>query len=126
MDALSLREKHRGLVLNPQLDDSHCELKGVRVDKARYRQGQIAASQWGPTGAGSGAPKQMPSKCQASTKQMPSRYRGGKQPDEAMPSSRGDARAAERARTQEGRRAPDCPTRSADLDPLDRKWLLCG
>jgi hypothetical protein len=50
--------------------------------------------------------KQVPGKCQADAKQVPSMYRGGKQPDEAMPSSRGDARAAaERARTG-GRRAP--------------------
>jgi hypothetical protein len=58
--------------------------------------------------------KQVPSKCQADAKQMPSRYRGGKQPDEAMPSSRGDARAAKRART--GGAGEDSPlTRSTDL-----------
>jgi hypothetical protein len=45
---------------------------------------------------------------------VPRRKQLGKQPDEAMPISRGDARAAERART--GGRGEDGPlTRLADL-----------
>jgi hypothetical protein len=37
---------------------------------------------------------------------VPRRKQLGKQPDEAMPSSRGGARAAESGRAQEGRRQP--------------------
>jgi hypothetical protein len=51
---------------------------------------------------------------------VPRRKQLGKQPDEAMPSSRGDARAAERART--GGAGEDSPvTRSTDLDPTGEK-----
>jgi hypothetical protein len=55
-----------------------------------------AASQWWCPESDA---KQVPRRCQADAKQMPSRCRGDKQPDEAVPSSQGDARAAKRART---------------------------
>jgi hypothetical protein len=83
----------------------------------RRQLGYIGKARWQRA---SGAPKQVPSKCQvasrcqAGAKQVPSRCRGSKQPgggdakqpEEVMPSSRGDARAAERARTG-GAKKPD-------------------
>jgi hypothetical protein len=90
-----------------------------------YRQGQIAASSKlaGPHSEPVVPHKQMPAKqvprrCQADAKQMPSRCRGDKQPDEAMPSSRGGSRAAKRARTGGAKIAPWRLTRSTDLDPI--------
>jgi hypothetical protein len=63
-----------------------------------YRQGQIAASSKlvGPRSE----PVVPQSRCQASVKEVPGRCQAdAEQPDEAMPSSRGDSRAAKRART---------------------------
>jgi hypothetical protein len=47
---------------------------------------------------------------------VPRRKQLGKQPDEAMPSSRGDARAAERARTGGAKRAPRRDQRVSEQD----------
>jgi hypothetical protein len=60
----------------------------------------------------SGAPKQVPSKCQVGARQVPSRCQAGAEAassqDEAMPGSQGDVRSAKRpsGRAQEGRRQP--------------------
>jgi hypothetical protein len=45
---------------------------------------------------------------------VPRRKQLGKEPDEAMPSSRGDARTAERARTGADRRGEDSPPPSSE------------
>jgi hypothetical protein len=51
----------------------------------------------------------------------PRRKQLGKQPDEAMPSIRGDARAAERGARTGGANEDSPVTRSNDLDPTREK-----
>jgi hypothetical protein len=81
----------------PEQAHQHQHRQLVYIGKARWQRA-------------SGAPKQVPSKCQVGARQVPSRCRAGAEAvssqDEAMPSSRGDARAAKRARTGGAKTAP--------------------
>jgi hypothetical protein len=57
---------------------------------------------------------------------VPRREQLGKQPDEAMPSSRGDAWAAERARTGGAKTAPRRDQRISELDRCALRQILGG
>jgi hypothetical protein len=88
---------------------------GAPVGGAPSRLTSTSAGSWctqtRPDGSElSGAPKQVPSKCQVGAKQVPSRCRAGAEAassqNEAMSSSR-EMRGPPSGRAQEGRRAPD-------------------
>jgi hypothetical protein len=55
---------------------------------------------------------------------VPRRKQLGKQPDEAMPSSRGDARAAKRARTGGAKTAPRRDQRISEQDRCALRQIL--
>jgi hypothetical protein len=71
--------------------------------------------------------RRLTSKCQVGARQVPSRCRAGAEAassqDEAMPSSPGDARAAERAHTGGAKSSRPRRDRSADLDPVNTERM---